>query len=64
MINKLCPFRKKFQANYDTEEEFAECIGEKCAAYYVAKKYNGYGVPTEISHKCSLLNNELLKENI
>lgn len=63
-MNKLCPFRKKFQANYNTAEEFAECVGEDCAAYYIATKYNGYGVPVERTYKCSLLNNELLKEKI
>ncbi len=63
-MNKLCPLRKKIITNYDTAEEFAECIGEDCAAYYIATKYNGYGVPVEKTHKCSLLNNDLYKETI
>ena len=42
---RLCPFRKrikatdwKMQGASTYTEEFLECIGEKCMAYYVAWK--------------------------
>lgn len=74
-MNKLCPLRKKYIRSsfnlygqgvpaFDYIEEFDECIKDKCAAYYIATKYNGYGVPVEKTHKCSLLNNDLYKETI
>lgn len=67
-MTKLCPYKKIYTLTTSTGQEyvedFQECIGEDCAAYYTSKKYNGYGTPIEISHKCSLLNNELYKEKL